>query len=167
MKSTKTAEWTNEDGRHIKIEVEYTKSVSDDISYADGYNINHGKKTYEGVEIKLYINGKVAIFSRYAPTPITKTTCTDYDKLTKQGVYAMFGDKLINKKPYDAIMALVAEAAEECTTPEFEAVKAAETAKELRREENLKRQDEEYQRLIDSGMCPKCGSWCYGDCEAH
>lgn len=167
MKATKTTEWATEDGRQIKIEVEYTKSVSDDISYADGWNINHGKKTYEGVEIRLYINGKVAIFSRYAPTPITKTTCTDYDKLTRQGVYAMLGDKLINKRPYDAIMALIAEAAAECTTEEFEAVKAVEMAKEAKREANFAKLEEEQQRLIDSGMCPKCGSWCYGDCKAH
>ncbi len=166
MKSTKTAEWTTDDGRHIKIVVDYTKSVSDDISYADGWNINHGKKTYEGVEIKLSVNG-VAIFSRCAPTPITKITCTDYDKLTKQGVYATLGDKLISKKPYDAIMSMIADAAAECATPEFEAVKAAEAAKEAAKEAAWDKLYDDQQKLIDGGLCPKCGSYCYGDCTAH
>ncbi len=27
---------------------------------------------------------------------------------------------------------------------------------------------EKYERdLVNSGICPKCGTWCYGDCEAN
>lgn len=47
---------------------------------------------------------------------------------------------------------------------------------ELEQEENkqreereltrLKKEDERINRLVKSGLCPKCGTWCYGDCEA-
>lgn len=168
MKSTKTAEWTTEDGRNVNVEVELTKSVSDDISFADGWNINHGKKTYEGVDVKIFVNGKRTVSSWSKPELITKTGYgRDYETLIKKGAYARISDTYINQKTYDAIMSLIAEATEECNSPEFEAVKAEETAKELKREEHFEKLAEEQQKLIDSGMCPKCGSWCYGDCKAH
>lgn len=168
MKATKTAEWATEDGREIKIIVEVTKSVSDDISFADGWNINLGKKTYEGVDVKIFVNGKRMVSSWSKPKIITKTGYgRDYETLVKKGVYARISDTYINQKTYDAIIALITEVTEECNNPEFEAVKAEETAKELKREQYFQKTEDKQQELIDRGMCPKCGSWCYGDCEAH
>lgn len=148
--------------------VEVTKSVSDDISFADGWNINHGKKTYEGVDIKMYVGGKLVESTYQAPHAITKASYgSSYNDLTSKGVYARLGDTYISQKMYDAIMDMLNEATAECDTPEFDEVKAAEIAKEIEREKYFQELDDEQQRLIDGGLCPKCGSYCYGDCEAH
>jgi len=31
---------------------------------------------------------------------------------------------------------------------------------------HLRNEDERVQNLLKSGICPKCGTWCYGDCTA-
>lgn len=56
------------------------------------------------------------------------------------------------------------------TTEGIRALKALDNAE---RERKAKAQEEaeaekyqHYRRLSDSGICPKCGTWCYGDCES-
>jgi len=44
---------------------------------------------------------------------------------------------------------------------------AEEKAEAERKEAEAEKQEiQRYKRLQRSGICPKCGTWCYGDCEA-
>ena len=40
-------------------------------------------------------------------------------------------------------------------------------ANEAKKAKNRSDQTLEYKRKVASGWCPKCGSYCYGDCEAN
>lgn len=51
--------------------------------------------------------------------------------------------------------------------PEFLKGEAEEAAREKQAEENCKANAKLYADRIASGMCPKCQSWCYGDCGAN
>ena len=42
-----------------------------------------------------------------------------------------------------------------------------EAAKKAHQEALDDAEAKRYAELIKSGPCPKCGTWCYGDCEAH
>lgn len=167
MEATRSAEWTTEDGRIVKIEVKMIKKTVDDISYADGYNINLGKKTYESTEIKLYINGKLGISSSRLPSIVTKLHYTKYDEIIAKGGYAVLGDTFISKKPYDAVMALVDELNLISDDADYLEVKAVETSKKQAEEKAFEAEQSNYEKQLKNGLCPKCGTYCYGDCDSN
>ena len=49
---------------------------------------------------------------------------------------------------------------------EYEAVKAIEVTKQKISDETERKASEMYTRQLKNGLCPKCGTYCYGDCEA-
>lgn len=159
----------NSNGRKIEIEIERTKDVQDNISYADGWNINLGKKTVDSIYIRVFVDGICKTTAYNAPHIIAEQGYhKSYKDLKAKGVYARLGDVYLTETNYNKIMALIAEIdAEIKTTDEYKDVKAQEDAKEAIKVAAEKEAAERYQKLLDSGMCPKCGTWCYGECEAH
>lgn len=73
----------------------------------------------------------------------------------------------LTEPTYNDIRIALEECDTEVTTPEtIEQDQIIEAQKE-KENQIAKEEAEEYKRLINSGMCPKCGTWCYGDCEAN
>ena len=168
MKVTKTLT-IQSNGRTIEFEVERTKKVEDNISYADGWNINLGKKTVDSIYIKVIADGACKTIAHNVPHVIDEINYRgSYKDLKSKGVYARVGDAYLTEINYNKLMAFIAKIeAEFEDSEEFEAVKSQEVAKEAKKEAAEKARAEHYGELIKSGMCPKCGTWCYGDCEAH
>jgi hypothetical protein len=160
----RTINWISSTGAKVEITIERTKEVQDDIAYADGYNIKVGVKTYDSTEIAVSIDGKSVARSSYAPSPITKLLTMDYDKLTAQGVYAKIERVYIKQDLYDVIMAALAEIETELADADYDAVKSAEIAKQTKIDDAYRESAKRHAEDIKNGMCPKCGSWCYGDC---
>jgi len=57
-------------------------------------------------------------------------------------------------------------------TPEqINALRAENNRRKVLAEAKAKEESEELEKfehsLVNSGICPKCGTWCYGDCEAN
>jgi hypothetical protein len=149
-------------GKKIEIKIEKTKDVQMDIAYADGQGIPIGKKTVDRIHIQVYIDGKYKGDSYRAPY-----TIKDKDLISK-GAYARVGDLYLGELAYAKVAALIAEMDTGIgTTEEYEQVKALEVAKEAAKAAAEKAEEEHYQRQINNGMCPKCGTWCYGDCKAN
>ena len=48
-----------------------------------------------------------------------------------------------------------------------QAAEKAEIEKEKIAEEQAKINDAEYAQQLKNGLCPKCGTYCYGDCQAN
>lgn len=167
MKATKTVSWKTRDGKEVRVEITKTRSVYDEI--IDGYH-NVGKKTSETFEIEVYINDKFAERTFEKPTVVTRAIYfKNYDQLKAAGVYANLAGKVfVTEENYNKVMTAIAELEAEVTgTEEYAEVKAQENAKEARKEAAAQAADEQYRRDIKNGMCPKCNSWCYGDCQAN
>ena len=168
MKSIKTVNWTAQSGKKVTVNIEITQDVQDDISYSDGWNINHGKKTVDTFSAKIIVDGRLIERTYTEPHVITRQAYrTSYDRMIAAGVFARIGDTYIKEDLYNLIMVAITEAKAEIaanTTTEYKNVKTAEDQREAIAEAKLEAEAAEYQQLIDSGMCPKCGSWCYGDC---
>lgn len=148
-------------GRTIEIEIERTKEVQDDIAYADGWNINLGKKTVDSIYIQVYVDGVCKTETSSTPQIITDKN------LIAKGAYAKIGNAYLTEINYNKIMALIAEIEAELEiTEEYKEVESKEIAEEARKEAAYKANQKHYQKLLDSGMCPKCETWCYGDCGA-
>lgn len=161
MKITKTLT-IETNGRKVEFKIERTKEVRDNISYADGWNINLGRKTVDSIYIQVFVDGIRKTTSYHAPHIITDKS------LKAKGAYARVGDVYLTETNYNKVMEFIAEIeAEMEVTEEFKELKAQEEAKKARQEAAAIAAEEHYQKLLDSGMCPKCQSWCYGDCEAH
>ena len=169
MEATRTVTWQTKDGKQAEVVITKTRTVRDNISYADGWNVNLGKETVERLEIVLTVDGKTVTEDNYKPCVVTRNTHgKSYDKIKAAGAYAQIGRAYIDAERYQLVIAAIAEAdAEAAGTEEYAAVKAEEMAKEARKGAKLQAQAEEYARLVKSGLCPKCQSWCDGDCTAH
>ena len=169
MKAIRMVSWKTRDGKDATVEIIKIREVRDNISYADGWNINLGKETVDRLEITVRINGKEVTRDYGKPCIVTRNThFKTYDKIKAAGGYAQIGNAYVNEENYNKVMTAIAEVeAEAAGDAEFAQVKAKEMAEEARNEAALEAAEEQYRRDIKNGMCPKCGSWCYGDCEAH
>jgi hypothetical protein len=166
MKTTKTVEWTTKNGKHIEVTIEVIREVEDNISYADGWNVNLGKKTVDMMTIEVKADGKHLTRSYHAPNQIDPSN-EDNKELISKGAYARLGDAYIGKEQYEMVMAAINEIDNVEMDDEYNQIKAEETAKEnakIAAEEEAKA---EYKRQLANGLCPKCGTYCYGDCEAN
>lgn len=166
MKATRTVIWKARDGKEVKVEITKTRSVYDEI--IDGYH-NVGKKTSETFELKVYIGGKFVADSYTPPSIVTPELYGNYKQMKAAGVYGHLAEKIYtNEENYNKVIVAIAELEAEVTgTEEFAQVKAQEDAREARKEAAAQAADEQYRLDIKNGMCPKCNSWCYGDCDAH
>lgn len=138
-----------------KIEITLTRDVIDNISYADGYNINLGRKIDERTSIVLTMpDGKRESGSTVnvlSPIPANKA-------MIAKGAYAALGKACFSKDAYDEIVAALAELdAQVGKSDEYVALKQAEAERKARGEENLKRMAaDQARREQHPGWCKKC-----------
>lgn len=162
--TTKTTELKS--GYKVTIKIE--RSVNDKILYADGYNIPSGREVYENTEITLTDpNGKYVTRAREINALYPKISKQDKEHM-QNGAVARIDFAYMNQETYDIVSKLLAEV--DAETPKSDEYIALETAKaeaEKIANEHYQKEQEEYRRNIANGMCPKCGTWCYGDCEAN
>jgi len=165
MKTNRTVGWETPSGKKVTVEISMTRTLTD--SSLDGQVV--GKETLETLYITVAVDGKHQTRSYCAPEPIDPKFNSQYDSLKAAGVYAALGDAYINEDSYNLIMAAIAEMEAEiaeATTSEFAEVKAQEDARAEARKD-ARAEAREFASLAKSGICPKCGTWCYGDCEAN
>lgn len=72
-------------------------------------------------------------------------------------VAAIGGKVGVGKEIYDRIMAAISEVE---ASPEWR-------NKQTVIEQNERERKAEYAKRIKNGYCPKCGTYCHGDCEAN
>jgi len=168
MKATRTVTWESK-GKVVKVEITKERAVRDNISYADGYNINLGKETFDALEVSVYVDGKWVTRGSCAPNVVTRQAYpSSYDKIKAAGGYARLGDAYINEDSYNLVMTAINELETEVAgNDEFAEVKAQEDAREARKTAALEAEAKAYAQSVKNGLCPKCGSYCYGDCEAN
>lgn len=150
--------------KDLKITVKVEKCVIDKKDYADGYNVDLGKETYERTYITIQKDGSKAI-----------TTGTDFffvlpsqDRVKKQipGAYAKFGEIYIRESAYNKIKAVVDEAHASLTADsEFLMLKKIEQDRESSSKTEIDQTPKDDQK--SAGWCNNCHSYCFGDCTAN
>lgn len=163
-KATITSETNN-----VKISITLTREVNDKIVYLDGYEINAGKETYEKYDVELTgkISGKT-IRSYGKPGGFAFFALQDkFSGKYPAGAYARIGDNYIDKEAYEAAMIIIAKLDSEIENPEFKSIKQQETNNAATKDAQIDAEAAEYARQISNGLCPKCGTYCYGDCQAN
>ena len=168
MTITKKASWTLKDGNEAIAEIKRTKEVVTEVAYADGDNVELGKKTFDSIEITVTVNGQVTIVSRNAPELVTEAFAgRHYAELKEMGAHARLGSNYVSEDAYNAIMAAITEIeAELIENEDYQEAKAQELAKEREAENNIAASEKIRQDRIAKGWCPKCETYCYGDCES-
>jgi hypothetical protein len=171
MEATRTIKWNASNGDARRAEIIVEKKVIDKVFYADGYNIPAGKETYESIEMVVFNNDKKVDLFRNLPVVITAQSHGEKfaKEMIAKNAYSIIGNKVaINKEIHDQIVTAISEMeASTSEDEEFLEVKKLEQEKENRAIEEAEKEYKEYKRLIKSGLCPKCGTWCYGDCDAN
>ena len=71
MKSTKIVSWISGDGSELEVRITATCEMRTETAYADGWNVDLGKKEYKHTDIKVYIDGKFFKDS-YAPSLVAE-----------------------------------------------------------------------------------------------
>ena len=161
MKSEKIINWVAQGDAKVEITINVERSVEMETAYSDGWNVELGNKTYESLEITIYVNGKCKDSSRCKPYP------TSNQEAIKKGAYASVGHTYMNEEKYNLIIEAIKEAEKECISEEYLEVKAIENEKVKIDEEKELESEKKYQQALKSGLCPRCGTYCYGDCTSH
>lgn len=153
--------WTTSSGAPVAVTVEVEHMVKDDI-------VDLGQVTEDVLHITMTVAGKLKADTTRAPQVLTLQSCGNYyGDLIAKGAYARLGDSYIARELYDLIMAAIEDAWAGADTPEgYAEVKAAEEAEEAQKDAEDRQAAEDYQRQLDQGFCPKCGTYCYGDCDS-
>jgi|SRR3990167_8819195 len=151
------------------ITVTITRTVSDKVSYSDGWNIPMGREKYESMEISLYHAQAGKTVKGNSVSKLYDHNQSDKDA-RKQGAVAKIGGTgtYLGQKAYDAVMTLIADTDAECgKTDEFAALEREEAERKAAGEENMRRMEaEQREREKHPGWCNKCHSYCYGDCNS-
>ena len=163
MTGTGTVIWATKDGRNVKVEIKLSREVQDRVAYADGWNIPLGRETVNHLDLVMKIDGTYKTNIYRKPTTLQGR---GYADLIAKGAYAQLGSVYIGEENYNLVMAAIAELESEVTGgEEYAAVKDQEDAKEAQQRAAAKAADEHHAKLVASGLCPRCGTWCYGDCR--
>ncbi len=127
-------------------------------------------------EEDVYINTKnitVKIDGKEIESSSTINKIGDYPESEKhlsdvmRKSYGYLSDNFgLSEQTYNDLKLALDECIADVTTPETIEQERIEQEKEEQLIARGKEKTAEYNRLIKSGMCPKCGSFCYGDCEA-
>ena len=136
MKSTKSVKWESKDGSELEVRITATCEMRTETAYADGWNVDLGKKEYKHTDIKVYIDGKFYKDS-YAPSLAVEPNYMKktVDMVKAAGCVALMANSTmaITQERYDEIMAAIKEAEVEASKDEeytayIESKKAAEEA---------------------------------------
>ena len=146
-----------------------TKEVVEKTAYADGDNVNLGRETKESFSMDVFKDGErltSAMSSMYRPEVLSPLY---NEREIAAGAYAKVVGLYVGREKYDLISAAIAEIEAELDADgtEYRELKAQETAREQSIDAQKAEADAEYKRQLSNGLCQKCGSYCYGDCEAN
>lgn len=131
-----------------------------EIANLDGDKVEI-KKYNEFFNIDVIKDGKTVTWSAYRPFIIKNRT-----KNTPDGAYAELNNQCyLSEETYNIIDNIINAMYAETESEEI--IIAMEVAKEkqAKKEEAERIADAQYEKNIKNGMCPKCGTWCYGECE--
>ena len=163
MKKLLTFKWmAMNNTTEVIANIEIERSVKENVAYADGYNIPVGKETYRSIDIRIVVDGKQIERSSFVPQP------SNHPKVLETSRFALIGKVAIMKTTYDEMMAIITSTITELEeNDEYKAQKEIENIKEAKEKEMEMEAAKSYERQIKNGLCRKCGSYCYGDCEAN
>ncbi|MDR2209369.1 MAG: hypothetical protein LBE22_10425 [Azoarcus sp.] len=154
MISTKTVDLGN--GRIITVTA--TCTVSDDISYSDGWNINLGRKISRKVVCSVEKDGKNICSGDFCQV------VTPDEKQRYPAAVGSIADSIyLGAESFEKVKTAYDAAVAEAEEPEAKELDAKEKAR-------VEALDEMYTKYEPTqrpyGWCDKCQSCCYGDCEA-
>lgn len=144
----KISKWTTARGAQIEM---HTEHVTEEPWFTDDWGVKHTKKVDHIKIAKFIVNGEERFFNGC----IRRVTVQD-----TQCIH--FGDQRINGKNTH-LYAPIPSDIEQDVWGEWDARLAAKTERE--KKATLAHQNE-LRIKIANGYCTKCGSYCYGDCEA-
>ena len=165
-----THEVTINRGNGVVIKVFAEKRLYREKLWADGWDIGSKKESlYSKSLITLLREGK-----EVASSDAIHNFC-DYEleaewaqNLLAKGAVAYLTPQIgISAEVKAFIDTAMTECLGRVTTPEVAAWEAAEEKRIEAERANSAARAAQYQRELDNGLCPKCGTYCYGDCQAN
>ena len=163
MTITKTVNWKTSAGKEVEVKIERTLKVQDKIANLDGDKVNLGKETVDTTYIVLTVDGKFIARASSSPRQLDPVGNKD---LIAKGAHARLGDAYIAEELYNLITIALEEIETELNTDqEYREVKAAEEKKEAKLEETYRKEEANHNKETRNGLCPKCRTYCYGDCD--
>ena len=135
MESTKVILWKLGDGRQAEAQIKVTRQMVNEIAFADGLNVDLGKRPVELLSIVVKIDGKYVERTTNPPSIVEDENVWGKDFVAKVkglGCYARLTHRIVIKENvYNEIMNAIAEATEEAgQDPEYRAYAEAQKAAE-------------------------------------
>ena len=147
MNVTKVSSWTTEKGAKVEL---HTKHLTSESRTTDWGEILTKNADYIIIE-KVIVNNE-------------KVFNTLISRITREGQnWLNVGEQVLNGKRTNMLVPLPANI-ELDVWGDYD---ARQEAKSVKRDAREIKRDTEMKAKIKSGYCPKCGSYCYGDCTAN
>lgn len=157
--------WTGAKGQALSVKITARVAVLAESAYMDGDRTLTGEITpIDYVTMTAYMDGKQA---GVASNSKNQSSVGSGTEAGKKGYTNYVGQICYKQDIANQIDAAVKDAIAEAATPEYLAAVVAREEKERIAEENEKEIAKEYARKIKNGLCPKCGTYCDGDCSAN
>ena len=166
MKNSITTK-TQYNGKEFEITVKIKRKMVRENCYADGWDVKLAPKEVKTCKVVIKVDGKDFISTSERPSILDPASCLDKVTLKKNPrAYAQCGwNRYLSKGLYDIVIATIAEC-EAGMGAKYAEAKIEEAKAEQMRAEKEAKAEKKYQEKIKNGWCPKCQSYCYGDCEA-
>jgi len=132
---TRTIGWKTASGKNVEITMTHESIMADDISYADGYNLNLGRKPIQHGEITLKVEGMKDVTVRYDSSIKAREfeACYTAKQPELVGYYRLPGFQIaLGKEHAELVNAMIEEVVEAGKTEEYRAYTIAEIAKEAK-----------------------------------
>ena len=161
METKKNVTWTTRDGRKATAQITKLCGVQENVVNADGDKITVGRKPIDSLTIEVFLNGELRARAYGAPYNLTERDLINNPALAAAGAYARLGDLFINQVQYD----LVTDAITELEKMAFDTTEYAFILRKETEQEAARVEEEEENKFSANDPCPRCLTWCYGDCQ--
>ena len=163
---TQTTQWQTRDGRTVTATMSVACSVYTDESRLDGDLVSTKRVPYTDKQIVITIGDTIMGQGEELGTWIPKNAPVGYSRMLGKMFIPDAQVAIIEQAMVDLTIATQAEACEEYQQLESQRLATIERNQQ-RAEINAREEEQEYRSRRANGYCPKCGSYCYGDCQSN
>lgn len=163
---TQTTQWQTRDGRPVVATMTVLCSVIDHDNYLDGCLMSTNRKPVIRQDITVTVAGKVLGRGERLSTWMPRGCPSGYNRTLGDVAIPTTQTAIIEQAMIDLLSEAGAAAGDEYQQL-MQQQREIDDRNRAQAKKNMAEMNKLFKSRKSNGYCPKCGSYCYGDCEAN